>query len=96
MRKIVLAAVGAVLMSWGSYGQEAPSGTRSCEGLGQLQLPGARIVSAQMVAAGAFTPPANTTPRMVGDPSFYKVLPAFCRVVVEAKPSVDSSIKIEV
>jgi len=33
---------------------------------------------------------------MVGDPSFYKMLPAFCRVVVEATPSADSSIKIEV
>jgi len=33
---------------------------------------------------------------MVGDLSFYKMLPAFCRVVVEATPSADSSIKIEV
>jgi hypothetical protein len=95
MRKIVLAAVGAVLLSGGAYGQ-APSRTQSCEGLAQLELPGAKIVSAQTVAAGAFTPPSNMSPWIVGDPSFYKALPAFCRVVVEAKPSPDSSIKIEV
>jgi Tannase and feruloyl esterase len=96
MRKIVLAAVGAALMSGGAYGQEVPSGTQPCEGLSKLELPGAKIVSAQTVAVGAFTPPSNMSPWIVGDPSFYKALPAFCRVVVEAKPSADSSIKIEV
>jgi hypothetical protein len=96
MRKMVLAAVGAVLLSCGAYGQSAPSGTQSCEGLAQLELAGAKILSAQTVAAGAFTPPPNMTPWIVGDASFYKILPAFCRVVVEATPSADSSIKIEV
>ncbi len=96
MRKLVFATVGAVLMSCGTYGQVASPGTNSCEGLAQLELPGAKILSAQTVAAGAFTPPPNTTPWIVGDPAFYKVLPAFCRVVVEATPSADSSIKIEV
>ena len=33
---------------------------------------------------------------MAGDPSFYKKLPAFCRVVVKATPSSDSDIRIEV
>ena len=96
MRKLVLAAVGAMLTACGSYGQGAPSGTHSCEGLAQLELIGAKIHSAQTLAAGAFTPPPNMTPWMVGDLSFYKMLPAFCRVVVEATPSADSSIKIEV
>jgi len=83
-------------MSCGAYGQNAASGTHSCEGLEQLELLGARIFSAQTVAAGAFTPPPNLSPRIAGDPSFYKMLPAFCRVVAEATPSADSSIKIEV
>jgi hypothetical protein len=96
MRKMVLAAVGAALLSWGTYGQGVPSGTQSCEGLAHLELSSAKILSAQTVAAGGFTPPANVTPWTVGDPSFYKMLPAFCRVVVEATPSADSSIKIEV
>jgi hypothetical protein len=96
MRKIVLAAVGAALMSCGAYAQEAPLATQSCEGLAQLELPGGKIVSAQTVAAGAFRPPSNMSPWIVGDPSFYKTLGPFCRVVVEATPSADSSIKIEV
>jgi Tannase and feruloyl esterase len=96
MRKMIFAVVGAGLMSCGVYGQGAPSATQTCEGLAQLELPGAKVVSAQTVAAGAFTPPQNMSPWIVGDPSYYKALPAFCRVVVEAKPSADSSIKIEV
>jgi hypothetical protein len=96
MRIFALAAIGVAVMSCGAYGQGAPSGTHSCEGLEQMELIGAKILSTQTVAAGAFTPPSNMTPWMVGDPSFYKMLPAFCRVVVEATPSADSSIKIEV
>src|SRR5260370_1628917 len=96
MRKMILAAVGTVLVSCGAYGQEAPSGTKPCEGLAQLELPGAKILSAQTVAAGAFTPPPNMSPWVVGDLSFYKTLGAFCRVVVEATRRADSPIKIEV
>jgi len=96
MAKIVLAAIGVALLSRGAYGQEATSGMHSCEGLAKLELPGAKILSAQTVAAGAFTPPSNINPQLIGDPSFYKKLSAFCRVVAEATPSADSSIKIEV
>src|SRR6266436_4028029 len=96
MQKVAIAAVGAMLMSCGAYAQGAPSGTQTCEGLAQLKLSGAKILSAQTVAAGAFTPPPNVTPWIAGEPSFYKMLPAFCRVVAEATPSADSSIKIEV
>ncbi|HYT18981.1 MAG TPA: tannase/feruloyl esterase family alpha/beta hydrolase, partial [Candidatus Polarisedimenticolia bacterium] len=96
MRKMILAAVSAVLLPCGTYGQNAASGTHSCEDLGQLELLGARMLSAQTVAAGAFTPSPNVSPQVGGDPSFYKMLPAFCRVVAEATPSADSSIKIEV
>jgi len=96
MPKIIIAAFAVALMSCGAYGQGATSGTHSCEGLAQLELPGAKIMLAQTVAAGAFTPPANMTPYLVGEPSLYKALPAFCRLVVDATPSADSSIKIEV
>src|SRR5258708_33244919 len=64
--------------------------------MASLVLPGAKILSAQSVAVGAFTTPSNINPRLIGDSSFYKKLSAFCRVVVEATPSADSSIKIEV
>src|SRR5260370_31719951 len=68
----------------------------SCEDLAQLELPGAKILSVQTVAAGAFTPPSDITPRLIGDPAFYKRLASFCRVVGEAAPSADSLTKIEV
>src|SRR5258708_18562931 len=96
MQKMVLAAVAAVLLSCGAYGQEATSGMHSCEDLAQLELPGAKILSVQTVAAGAFTPPSNITPRLIGDPAFYKRPAPFCRVVVEEAPSARSSIKLEI
>jgi len=65
----------------------------SCEQLAQLNLPNTKITSAEKVAAGAFTPPANMTPPSV---NFYTQLPAFCRVKAVATPSADSDIKIEV
>ena len=66
-----------------------------CAGLAHLAIPAATITLAQLVPAGAFSgPPAafsgtDLTP-------FYKSLPAFCRVVAEAKPTADSDIKLEV
>ncbi len=96
MRKMVIGAVGTVLLSCAAYAQNAPSGPQSCEHLAQLELPGAKILLAQTVAAGAFTPPSNSTPRPVVDASFYKTLGAFCRFMAVAMPSADSSIKVEV
>jgi hypothetical protein len=96
MRKVFLAAVSTVLLACGASGQKTPSGTPSCERLAQLELPEAKIISAQTVAEGTFTPPSSTTPWLAGDAALYKTLAAFCRVVVEATPSADSSIRIEV
>jgi feruloyl esterase len=66
----------------------------SCEGLLQLQLPQTTIVSAQVVAAGAFTPP-TARPDLPGAAPF-KSMPPFCRVVAQLKPSADSDIQVEV
>lgn len=96
MLKMVLVGVGTALLSCGVYGQEAASGESACERLAQIKLPGAKVRSAQIVAPGAFTPPTNLPPRVAVDAAFYKMVPAFCRVVAEATPSADSSIKIEV
>ena len=71
----------------------------SCESLASVSLPGATITSAQNVAAGAFTLPANPNGRSGGrgpGANPYKDLPAFCRVTATLKPSSDSDIKIEV
>ncbi len=85
-----LIAVGTVLTP------SARAVGQPCEQLAQLALPQTKITSAQTVAPGAFAPAPNMTPWLVGDPSFYKKLPAFCRVTADAKPSPDSDIKIEV
>jgi len=96
MRKVLTVVIVAVFMACGAFGQNAPPATHSCEALTQLVMPGSKVSSAQTVAAGTFTAPANVTPWIVGDPSFYRTLGSFCRVTVDAMPSVDSDIKIEV
>jgi len=93
---MVIGMVGTVLLSCAAYGQNTPYSPQSCERLAQLELPGAKILLAQTVAAGAFTPPSNSTPRPVVDASFYKTLGAFCRFMAVAMPSADSSIQVEV
>lgn len=66
-----------------------------CEKLATAKIFGATITLAQTVAAGTFVgAPMAFTGRDLT--AFYKTLPAFCRVVAEAKPNADSDIKIEV
>jgi Tannase and feruloyl esterase len=96
MGKVVAALMVAVLPAGGAYGQAASSGPEACPGLARIELADAKVVSAETVPAGAFTPPASMAPWLAGDPSFYKTLAAFCRAVVKATPSADSDIKIEV
>ena len=96
MRNIFAVVIAAVLPAGGAYGQQTPSAPDSCPGLARLELPRAKVVSAETVPAGAFTPPPSLNPWMAGDPSFYKKLPPFCRVVVKATPSADSDIAIEI
>ncbi|HEV3277797.1 MAG TPA: tannase/feruloyl esterase family alpha/beta hydrolase [Terriglobia bacterium] len=66
-----------------------------CESLANLGLPNTRITLAQTVATGAFTLPPSPMPSM-GPPPSFKEVPAFCRVVMDATPTPDSDIKIEV
>jgi feruloyl esterase len=68
-----------------------------CENLTGLTLPNATINTAQVVAAGAFVPPA--VPGRAGRAPAtnpYQDLPAFCRVMATLAPTSDSDIKIEV
>ena len=69
--------------------------TAKCTNLQQLQLDQAHIVSAEVVAAGAFVAPPRPTGPNEQLP-LYKQLPTFCRVKIEATPSDDSNIQIEV
>ena len=67
----------------------------SCEKVAVAKIAGTTITLAQTVAAGTFAgPPAPFNGVDVS--ALYKSLPAFCRVVAEAKPTADSDIKIEV
>jgi len=66
-----------------------------CDRLASLGLPNVKITMAQAVAAGAFTPPPSPIPPM-GPPPSFKDVPAFCRVALDASPTPDSDIKIEV
>ncbi|MHB8503334.1 MAG: tannase/feruloyl esterase family alpha/beta hydrolase, partial [Candidatus Acidiferrales bacterium] len=93
MNKFVVVALMAVSEA---FVPGARAAGQICEQLAQLALPNTKITSAQPIAAGAFAPPASMARWIAGDPSMFKRLPAFCRVMAEAKPSADSDIKIEV
>src|SRR5208283_854589 len=67
----------------------------ACEKLAGVAIDKTTITLAQTAAAGTFAgPPAPFTGADMS--AFYKSLPAFCRVVAEAKPTSDSDIKLEV
>ncbi|HWZ77843.1 MAG TPA: tannase/feruloyl esterase family alpha/beta hydrolase [Candidatus Sulfotelmatobacter sp.] len=66
-----------------------------CERLSGAKIQNTTITLAETVAAGTFNgPPAPFSG--VDITALYKSLPAFCRVVAEAKPTSDSDIKLEV
>ena len=67
----------------------------ACERLSGAKISNTTITLAQTVAAGTFNgPPAPFSG--VDITALYKSLPAFCRIVAEAKPTSDSDIKLEV
>jgi feruloyl esterase len=79
----------------------APMFAATCESLQSLALPDTTITTAQVVAAGTFSPPApapgNAQAKAKGKSSVnaYANLPEFCRVAATLKPSGDSDIKVE-
>jgi hypothetical protein len=95
MSRVLAALAMAAALTYTGFGQTTPAAT-ACERLGKLALSKVQIASAQMVAAGAFSPPAHLSPWLQGKPALYKSLAPFCRVTAVAKPSADSDIKIEV
>lgn len=78
-----------------AWSQQAPASDDKCAKLASITLPGAKVISAETVAAGTFTPPAGTQVAPAQKALFGR-LPAFCRVQVVATPSSDSAIPIEV
>jgi hypothetical protein len=96
MKRIFMVAVMAMALASASFGQKGAPKARSCERLAQVALPEAKITLAQQIAAGSFIPSNPVTQWIANDSALYKRLPAFCRVAIEARPSTDSDIKIEV
>lgn len=60
----------------------------SCEALAKLALPQTKIISAQIVAAGEFTPPTSGGQGAL-NANAAKNLPAFCRVVGVVEPAIN-------
>ena len=87
MKKTALIAV-VITIAWAHSAAAA-----SCEDLSKHAIPNATITLAQSVAAGALPAP---TGRGGAQASPFADLPAFCRVAVTLKHSLDSDIKIEV
>ncbi len=88
---------GALLAIAGVFASTAAAAA-SCDSLSSLKLQDTTITAAEAVAAGAFTPPADTGGRGKGrgGGNPYADLPAFCRVAATIKPSSDSDIKMEI
>jgi len=84
-------AVACILFLLSSFG----FADDACDHLSTANISNTTITLAQQVAAGGFQgPPAPF--REVDIAPLYKSLPAFCRVVAQAKPTSDSDIKMEV
>src|SRR5262245_15013923 len=88
MKRRVFAGVVVAAVAW--LGQvptpASPAGT-ACANLAALTIPNVTVRAANVVAAGAFTPPGATAAM---------TLPSFCRVEATARPTSDSEIKFEV
>jgi feruloyl esterase len=96
MRTVIsLALVGSLAVAYGRITTLAADAT--CESLVSTSLTNTTITAAQVVAAGAFTPPAaggRAGSRSRESP--FAGLPAFCRVAATLTPTSDSDIKVEV
>jgi hypothetical protein len=93
MRRLMVFVVstGMMLGVVSFANSEEPTAAR-CAGLTKVKLEGAKVTSAEMVAAGAALADVKAGP---GQEAVGK-LPAFCRVKVTDTPSGDSDIKTEV
>ena len=93
MHRCALALFSSLLLISSASGQKAQTPS-SCAALAQLSLPDTKILLAQQVEAGKFSPPEP--PQNPADTHIYHSLPAFCRVVAQVVPTSDSDIKVEV
>jgi feruloyl esterase len=93
MKNRLSVTVLACLCSAAFVSQAQSQPDSNCTKLAKLSLPDAKITQAALVAPGAFLPPGKPDPK---DAATYKSVPAFCRATIQATPSADSDIQIEV
>jgi tannase/feruloyl esterase len=85
-----IALLAAVTLGASTAAAPAPM---ACESLAQMNVTNGRVLSAESVQAGAFTPPNATNANAT---AVFNTLPAFCRVTLGLTPSSDSDIRVEV
>ncbi len=90
--RIVTAALVAAM----SLGHAAVSAAQDCSALQKLSLPGASVTGTQAVAAGALSVTGVSAATVAQLKAAVPKLPAFCRVMITAKPGPGSDIRIEV
>ena len=67
----------------------------SCADLAKLVLPHATVTLARSIPAGSFSPEKPFSLAPPGAQPSYRGLPAFCRIIAEARPVADSVIRFE-
>jgi tannase/feruloyl esterase len=96
MRPLALIASTPLLASaFMSPSAHAQSTGIGCHELYQFHLNHAHVISAEVVDSGTFVAPPRPTGK-AEQIALYKRLPSFCRVKIQATPSADSNIQIEV
>ena len=86
-------AISLLMAAW--FALTPAVAATACQNLASVALPNARIDSAHVIAAGAFTPPSGAGRGGAGGSAFAR-LPSFCRVMATLTPSSDSDIKTEI
>jgi feruloyl esterase len=85
---VVLACAGS-----GTTARSVAAAAIACEDLGRVALTNGTLLTAQSVAAGAFTPGPAAGAYAA---SAFATTPAFCRVVAKLTPTPDSDIRVEI
>lgn len=92
---VVLAALVTVSAGPRVASAQVPT-SPACDALAGYKAPDVTVVSATVVAPGAFVPTPPASGAQAGAAALFKGLPAFCRVVATLTPTPASSIGMEV
>ena len=95
MRIAPLCGIVAIVAFGGSDAapRAAAAAPTSCDALARIPIQSGKVLAAESISAGAFTPPGS--PNAAAAAAF-KTVPAFCRVTLQLTPTPDSDIRVEV